>query len=116
MHLLRVRAELPPDVVLWMDGHPADLWDAVARAVALDIGRALMVGEKPGEAGVTRDMFDLLVTKHPSPAVRALAAQLGSHRRVWRVEPVVFLIERYLDLPLSGHKKLYGAVRDLVLR
>src|SRR2546425_10125581 len=76
----RVAAELPPAVRAWLTDASAELWDALARDVALRGGRALLDGQAdfPEEDDWRRDAL----SASPSPAVRHAVTALPRDRRL----------------------------------
>jgi hypothetical protein len=71
----RVVAELPPDMRRWLSGADARTWGHVARDAAARVA-ARLLGDG-GEAAWSGPAHRLLLAD-PSPAVRAVAADLGS--------------------------------------
>jgi len=82
VNLDAVRAELPADVVTWLTsfGASEDTWMALARDAAVLVGRRLLAGG--GDAGWYLDALEVLL-HDPSPAVRAIAAELPFGVRRW---------------------------------
>ena len=85
-----VRAELPPSVVTWLDARAsAQTWRGVAHDVAWCVGRVLLAND--GEGGWNAAFRALLAT-HPSPGVRAVAAELPTGTRRWAARDVARLV------------------------
>ncbi|HKV70044.1 MAG TPA: hypothetical protein VJN62_02300 [Gemmatimonadales bacterium] len=94
----RVAAELAPAHQGWMRAHAsAATWDATARDMAVKVGRRLLLSE--GEAGWNPVLHGLLVDSE-SPAVRALAGELGCHprRAPWSAHRVTKALQAYFGL------------------
>jgi hypothetical protein len=94
MDRARIAAELPPDMAAWMHAH-ADLalWDSVGRAVAIDLGRRLLVGDPATNP--------LLIDVHrtaSSPAVCHVAAAIVDGRHRWSAFRVARELIKYLEL------------------
>ncbi len=90
--------ELPPQVLAWLaEAHP-DTWDAVARDVALRLGRILLSVEGRSRA----DRAALLVTT-TSPALATILPGLP-----WRSWGAYTVAEA-----LASYFALHGAERDL---
>src|SRR6266702_8936762 len=70
----RVAAELPPGMRAWLAGADPRTWNSVARDVAARVAARLLAGD--GEAAWNGPAHRLLLAD-PSPAVRAVAADLG---------------------------------------
>lgn len=110
----RVAAELPPSMREWIADADARIWERIAREIAARVVARLMSGAWPGEAGWNRALHDALL-RDPSPAVRAMAADLGTGRasRAWSRGAVAVAACEFLGLHGAG---AWRDVRDLAGR
>ena len=103
----RVRAELPPAVVAWLEANGSSaVWRAIRHDLAFKVAAILLLND--GEAGVAPVIYAKLC-QHPSPAVRALAqsASWPPNRR-WRKKTVALHVANYFAI---GFEALYQRVR-----
>ena len=98
MNRARIAAELPPAVAAWLGDASPDVWDALARDVALRAGRALLDGQAdfPEEDDWRRDAL----SASASPAVRYTVTVLPRDRR---------LTPHSVAHALCAHFELFGA-------
>jgi len=110
-HANRLLAELPRDMATWLVPHAsAETIEALARDVAVTVGRRLRFGDPPGEGGWNHALFDIL-RRDPSPAVRHLAGELGCADRTWTAKAVTRQVVAYFEL-FGGWKHVYARLRD----
>jgi hypothetical protein len=103
----RIEQELGPEVLTWVADASPDLWEQVARHVAVQVACALAVDE--GSAAWDPMTHEAL-TRDPSPAVRAIAATLPLGRK-WSAHLVALATAQYFEL-WSASRDVYDAVRS----
>jgi hypothetical protein len=102
MNTARLSAELPPAVAAFLVAlDDPDTWDALARAIAVRIGRELL--QDNGAAAWDWDLKDVLRAS-PSPVVRALVETLPPGRS-WTPNTVA--------APICDALGLASAARDV---
>jgi len=111
-----ILAELQPATRAWLAAAPRDEyvdWSAVARSVAISLGRRLLHGD--GEAGYANaaTLRDSLRTL--SPGVAAVVAQLPLGQRRWSAQLVARAVCAHLDLPNAEALRLVLAPRRLLV-
>lgn len=95
MNRERITAEVPSAVAAWLADASPELWDAVARDVALRFGHVLLDGQQDfaEEDGWRRDGL----AGSASPAVRHVVAALPRDRR-WTPHGVATVLCAHLEL------------------
>ena len=117
MNKERVLAELPEQMRGWLADADRRTWEHVARDVAGRVAARLLVNG--GEAAWNGPAHRLLLAD-PSPAVRAVAADLGTDPRSvapWtRGAVCIAACERFGLFGAGAHRDVFGRIADFLQR